>query len=73
MVSKLHTALFTKFLYTKVKLIACVKVDIPCKKSNTKKYFQDKSPDHVYDVIYRPHLSSSILNVQIYQFFKFGV
>ena len=44
-----------------VQMSAGVKVDISCKKLHTRKYFQEKSLDRIYNVIYGPHLSRSIL------------
>ena len=38
-------------------------LDISNKKLHTRKYFKEQPRGHIHDVIYRPHLSRSILNV----------
>ena len=38
-------------------------IDISSNKLQTRKHFQEKSSDHIHDVIFRPHQSKEIPNV----------
>ena len=62
LVSKLYTALLLNSLHVHFNFITCVEVDTSSKELHTRKYFQQKSCDHIHDVIYRPHLSKGSLN-----------
>ena len=42
---------------------ACAEVYISSKELHIQKYFHEKSYNHIYFFIYRPHLSRSILNL----------
>ena len=42
----------------------CQIIDFRNKKLHTRKYFYEKSRDHIHDVIYRPQLSRGILNIR---------
>ena len=59
----MYIVLLQNLLRPNVGFIAAVKVDISSNKLQTRKYFQEKSRDHIYNVIYRPNLSRDILNV----------
>ena len=65
LVCKLYTVLPQNLLRPNVNFIADVKVDISIKKLHTRYYFWEESRDHIHEVIYRLHLSRSILNLSL--------
>ena len=65
LVYKLHNVLRPNLLCPNFNCIACAEVGIWSKELQTRKYLQKKPFDHIYDVIYIPHLSRNILSVSV--------